>query len=231
MISACFTNYNRTELLFKAIEPFLNDDRISEIVISDDNSDPEIFYQVVSKYFDYKKVRVYRNNHNIDCYRNKHNAVKLATNEWVLLLDSDNIFSIEFIDTIFNQMPWNKTWAYAPEWARPHFNFTQISGIGISKNNINTYLDKGSCETMLNAMNYFVNRDQFLKVWDDSLDPVTSDSLFQNYNWLKDGNTVYVTPGLQYEHQVHSGSHYQQNIKRTPQGFHNSILDKLKRLS
>jgi glycosyltransferase involved in cell wall biosynthesis len=230
-ISACFTNYNRTDLLFKAIKPFLNDDRIDEIVISDDNSDPEMFYIVVREYFGNEKVKIYRNNHNMDCYKNKREAVKLATNEWVLLLDSDNVFDTKFIDTIFSQQPWNNTWAYAPEWARPHFNFTQISGVGISKNNINTYIDKGSCETMLNAMNYFVNRAEFLRVWDGSCDPVTSDSLFQNYNWLRGGNTVYVTPGLQYEHQVHSGSHYQQNVKRTPHGFHNSIVEKLKKLS
>jgi glycosyltransferase involved in cell wall biosynthesis len=231
MITASFTNYNRTDLLFKAIESFLNDIRIDEIVISDDNSDEEIFHTVCWKYNGIEKVKIYRNSKNLDCYRNKREAVKLASHDWVLLLDSDNVFDIKFIDTIFGQMPWNKTWAYAPDFARPYFDFRKISGVAVSRNNINTYLDKGSCSTMLNAMNYFVNRDEFLRVWDGSCDPVTSDSLFQNYNWLKAGNTVYVTPGLQYEHQVHSGSHYQNNVKRTPQGFHNSIIEKLKRLS
>lgn len=230
MISAVFTNFNRTDLLFQAIEPFLNDDRISEIVISDDHSGDDIYQTIVWKYNGIDKVKIYRNERNLDCYRNKRKAVELATSDWVLILDSDNIFSTAFINIIFSQSSWNKTWAYAPEFAKPHFDFTQLRGVAISKNNIRTYLPNGNCSTMLNAMNYFVNREEYLRVWDGILDPVTSDSLFQNYNWLMGGNTIYVTPGLQYEHRVHQGSHYQQNIRRTPSGFHESILNKLRAL-
>lgn len=230
MITACFTNHNRTELLFSAIQPFLTDPRVTEIIISDDHSDEEVYHTIIWKYHGIDKVKIFRNDRNLDCYNNKRKSVDLSTNEWVFILDSDNTFSTQFIDTIFSNKNWNKTWAYAPEWARPHFDFRLISGVGISKNNINTYIDKGSCETMLNAMNYFVNREEFLKIWDGSVDPVTSDSLFHNYNWLKGGNTIYVTPGLQYDHKVHGGSHYQNNVFRTPQGFHYSIVNKLKAL-
>lgn len=230
MISVCFTNHNRTDLLYEAIEPFLADDRISEIVISDDCSKEDIYQSVIWKYNGIDKVKIYRNQSNLDCYRNKRMAVSLASNEWVLLLDSDNIFSPEFIETLLSQQPFNKTWAYAPEWARPHFNFTKLSGTALSKNNISGYLDIGSCSTMLNAMNYLVNKDEYLRVWDGSVDPVTSDSLYQNYNWLKGGNTIYVVHNLQYEHRVHNGSHYQNNVRRTPSGFHDSIIEKLKNM-
>jgi len=229
-MTAAFTNYNRTDLLFEAIAPFLADERITEIVISDDQSSDDVYQTVLWKYNGVDKVKIYRNETNLDCYKNKRQAVSLATNEWVLLLDSDNIFSPEFIETIFSQQPFNKTWAYAPEWARPHFNFRAIAGTGISKNNVASILPNGSCSTMLNAMNYLVNRDEFLRVWDGSVDPVTSDSLFQNYNWLKGGNTIYVVPELQYDHRVHDGSHYQKNVRRTPSGFHDSIIEKLKNM-
>ena len=230
MISVCFTNYNRTGLLFEAVAPFLSDDRISEIIISDDCSTEEVYQTILWQYNTIDKVKVFRNETNLDCYRNKRQAVKLASNEWVMLLDSDNIFSREFTDVLFSQQPWNNSWAYAPEWARPHFDFTRITGTALSKNNISSYLDKGSCSTMLNAMNYLVNREEYLRVFglSGNVDPVTSDSLFQNYNWLKGGNTVYVTPGLQYDHRVHDGSHYQKNVRRTPEGFHDSIIEKLK---
>lgn len=232
MITAAFTNHNRTDILFEAIEPFLADNRISEIVISDDCSNDDNYQTVVWKYNGIDKVKIYRNESNLDCYRNKRQAVKRSTNEWVLILDSDNIFSAQFIEVIFSQGEWMPNWAYAPEFARPHFNFKDLAGTALSKNNIASYLDKGNCSTMLNAMNYFVNRDEFLRTWGISgdQDPVTSDSLFQNYNWLKGGNTIYVTPGLQYEHRVHSGSHYQQNVRRTPSGFHDSIIQKLKNM-
>ena len=228
MISVAFTNHNRTDLLFEAVAPFLIDERVTEIIISDDCSTEDNYHTIVWKYNDIDKVKIFRNETNLDCYRNKRQAVKHATNEWVLLLDSDNIFDSNFIDVIFSQREWNKSWAYTPEFAKPHFDFRDISGVALSSANVFTYLEKGNCSTMLNAMNYFINREEFLRVWDNSVDPVTSDSLFQNYNWLKGGNTVYVTPGLQYEHRVHPGSHYQNNHKRTPSGFHDSIIEKLK---
>lgn len=230
MISVCFTNHNRTDLLFEAINPFLNDDRVSEIVISDDASQEEIYNTVVWKYNGIEKVKIFRNDSNLDCYRNKRQAVKRATNHWVCLLDSDNIFSTAFIDAIFAQREWNESWAYAPEFAKPHFNFLEISGIALSSRNVASYLDKGNCSTMLNAMNFFCSRDEYLRVWDSETDPVTSDSIYQNYNWLKGGNTIYVTPGLQYDHRVHPGSHYQKNVRRTPDGFHDSVINKLKSL-
>ena len=83
---------------------------------------------------------------------------------------------------------------------------------------------------MLNAMNFFINRDEYLKVWDGSINPVTSDSIYFNYCWLNAGNKIYVTPNMQYEHTVHDGSHYQLNNKKTPQGFQQSVLDKLNAL-
>lgn len=229
-ISIAFTTFNRSDLLFEAVAPFLEDVRVAEIVISDDCSREDIYNEIVAKYNDEDKVKIFRNESNLDCYYNKRQAVKRCSNEWVALLDSDNLFGRDFVDAIFSQRPWNHSWAYAPEFAKPHFDFTQLSGVAISRNNVSSVLHVGSCSTMLNAMNYFVNRDEYLRLWDNSTDPVTSDSLFQNYNWIKGGNTVYVTPGLQYQHRIHEGSHYRQNVQRTPDGFHDSLITKLERL-
>ena len=229
-MTVAFTTYNRTDLLYQAVAPFIGDERVREIVIVDDCSNIGIAAEVKAKYQFTSKVNVYINEENLDCYRNKRQAVKRSTSDWVLLLDSDNVFSKEFIDILFSQKPWNNTWAYAPEFARPHFNFTALSGTAISKNNVASILPNGNCATMLNAMNYFVNRDEYLRVWDKSIDPVTSDSLFHNYNWIKGGNTIYVTPGLQYDHRVHDGSHYKHNVRRTPTGLHDELLDKLMKL-
>jgi glycosyltransferase involved in cell wall biosynthesis len=232
MISVAFTNYNRTDLLFEAIEPFLADDRISEIVISDDHSTDDIYQTVLWKYNGVDKVKIFRNDTNIDCYRNKKRAVELCSNEWLLLLDSDNIFSTEFTDHIFSQNwmknPEYRTVIFAPEFARPHFNFRELGGKLIDQTTVSGLLNVGNCSTMLNAMNYFVNRKQYLSVWDDKIDPVTSDSIYQNYRWLNAGNSIYVVQGLQYEHRVHDGSHYQKNVRRTPDGFHEDIMKRLK---
>lgn len=232
MISVCFTTHQRTDLLFEAVEPFLADDRINEIVITDDCSDEGIYNTIVWKYNGIDKVKIFRNENNLDCYRNKRQTVKHAKNDWVLLLDSDNIFSSSYMDRIEDLMigGLKQDVVYQPEWARPHFNFQRYAGQTINKSNVKDYIESEIFQTLLNAMNYFVNREEFLRVWDATLDPHTSDSIFQNYNWLNRGNSIYVVPGLSYEHRIHSGSHYQTNIKKTPQGFHESIVNKLKAL-
>lgn len=230
MISLCLTNYQRTELLYESYRQLINDDRITEIVISDDHSNDEVYNTILWQAKAIPKVKIYRNETNLDCYRNKRQAVKHATNEWVIIGDSDNIFTPNYVDQLFSK-EWEVDTLWQPSFARPHFNFKAYMGHYISKRNVSGYMHDDTFKTMLNAMNYFVNRDEFLRVWDGSIDPVTSDSIFQNYNWLKAGNSIYVCPGLEYEHKVHDGSHYQNNRTRTPNGFHKSIEDKIKQLN
>jgi glycosyltransferase involved in cell wall biosynthesis len=233
MITLCLTNYNRTDLLFESFAQVIDDDRISEIVIVDDHSDMECFTRVSEYCFQIPKVRLYRNEKNLDCYRNKREAVSKASNEWVILFDSDNIMTKAYVDALFTvEQDWiaPNNIIYQPSAARPHFIFTSYSGLIVDKYNVSLHIEESAFSTMLNAMNYCVNRDEFLRVWDGSVDPVTSDSLYQNYNWLKAGNSIYVVPGLEYEHRVHNGSHYQNNVRRTPQGFHDSIIQKFKEL-
>lgn len=237
MITIAITTYNRTTLLFESFAQVINDDRVTEIVISDDNSRDEV-YQAVAKYCkDHIKITLYRNDVNLDCYKNKRQAISLSSNEWVILLDSDNKISKEYIDRVESLIVsgLNPRTIYQPEFARPHFNFEKYSGINITKNNVGKLISDETFQTMLNAANYLVNRDEYLKVWDRTVDPVTSDSIFQAYNWLKSGNSIYVVPGLNYYHRVnnHNGeeqSHYVSNIRNTPHGFHHSIVSKLKEM-
>jgi glycosyltransferase involved in cell wall biosynthesis len=229
MISLCITTYNRTDLLYESFRQVLNDDRISEIVIVDDHSDESIWQTIFWQYNGVPKVKLYRNEKNLDCYRNKREAVSKASNEWVIVWDSDNVMTKEYVDAVYKEK-WLNTLILQPAFAKPNFDFYPFAGNYYSKENASSWDLSGTFQTMLNAMNYFVNRDEYLRVWDGSIDPVTSDSIYQNYNWLKAGNSIYVVPGLEYEHRVHQGSHYQNNVRRTPRGFHEEIVNKLKEL-
>lgn len=232
MISLCLTNFNRTDLLFESFNKVISDPRITEIIIVDDCSNEEIYQTVVWHFNGVEKVKIFRNEKNLDCYRNKREAVSKSSNEWLIILDSDNIINSGYIDRIENLFiaGLNARTIYQPSFARPHFNFSKYEGLLISKSNVSKYVDDTTFQTMLNAMNYFVNRDEYLRVWDGSIDPVTSDSIYQNYRWLDAGNCIYVVPGLEYEHRIHNGSHYQNNVKRTPKNFHNEVITKLKQL-
>lgn len=229
MISLCLTSYQRTDLLYESFRQLITDDRISEIVISDDASSDEVYNTILWQTKSIDKVKVFRNETNLDCYKNKRKAVELAKNEMVIIGDSDNIFTPEYVDKLFSK-EWDTHTLFQPSFAKPHFNFTAYEGHLISKKNVGQFMHDDTFKTMLNAMNYFVNRDEYLRVWDGSVDPVTSDSIFQNYNWLKAGNSIYVCPGLFYDHKVHDQSHYRNNFRRTPYGFHKAIEDKLKAL-
>lgn len=234
-ISLVLTNYNRAKLLFDGIANVVNDDRIDEVVINDDCSRWEVYNSMVWYFKDLPKVKVFRNEQNIDCYRNKAKALELASNDWCILFDSDNIIDTKYIDRIENlwQAGLNDRTAYAPSFAKPHFNFTAFEGTIISKSNISKLIESDKIQTMLNAMNYFVNRNEYLRVFDPSVDPVTSDSIYQNSRWLKLGNSIYVVPDLYYTHRVNDHeseepSHYGKNMRRTPEGFHERILNNLK---
>lgn len=214
-----------------------NDHRVDEIIIVDDCStngsyellkndkifDPSITYRA-------GLVKLYQNSSNQDCYWNKRIAMEHATNEWCILLDSDNIISTDYLDKLFAVEQWNSDTIYTPSFAKPAFDFRAFAGITLTKDNIRHHIDLPGLETCLNACNYFVNREEYLLCFDGSADPVTSDSIFYCYNWLRSGNQIHVVPGLEYEHRIHSGSHYQNNVHKTPIGFHQGILNKLRNL-
>lgn len=229
MISLAITNFNRYELLLEAIDIALYDDRISEIVICDDHSEHEVFSKIAIATVDHKKVKLFRNEKNLGCYHNKKVAVELASNEWVILFDSDNILTKAYIDRVENLIiaGVNSKTLYQPSFAQPHFNFSKYAGLNITKSNAHTYASESTFTTMLNAMNYFVNRDEYLRVWEQREEPWTADSLLQNYNWLNSGNSIYVVPDLVYSHRVHDGSHYKEHHRKTGNLF-NEIVGKLK---
>lgn len=230
-ISVCLTNYNREQLLYESIEQVLDDPRVMEIVISDDASEYGLYCRVVDHYKKYPKVKIYRNEKNLDCYLNKHRAVSLATRRWAILFDSDNILTKEYIDKAeYYRHP---SCIYQPSFAKPHFDFTAFEDLLITKENVAEHMMKRQFQTLLNAANCFFQREAWLKVFDTTIDPVTSDSIYQNYRWLEAGNSIYVVPGLTYEHRVSNhgkeeGSHYVKRHKQTPKGFHESIVNKLK---
>lgn len=231
MISVCIPTYNRTQLLYESFAQVIDDNRVSEIVILDDHSDVRYWDEMRREIpDDNDKIRLYRNHHNLGCYRNKKEAISLARNPWVIPFDSDNIMTKEYVDTIWNLQPmWDPKVLLQPEFAKPHFDFRKYSDEMIWARNVKQFAEDATFCTMLNAMNYFVNRQEYLDTFEDRPEPWTADSLLQNYNWLARGNGIYVTPGLQYDHRVHDGSHYKEHYRKTG-NLHNELVQKLKAL-
>lgn len=214
-ITLAITNFNRYEFLIDSFHQVLEDERISEIVIVDDASDLDIFLKVKSFCDQYPKIKLYHNISNQDCYRNKQIAVSYSSNKNLILLDSDNVIDKSYLDKIFAIDPWDPETIYQPVFAQPHFDFRAYSGITIHKHNVAYYMPLNMFSTALNAMNYFVNRDEYLKVWDGNINPHTADSIYQNYRWLDAGKKILFVDGLIYFHRVHQDSHYKNNQHKT----------------
>lgn len=234
-ISIAIPTFKRTDLLYKSFQHVIDDMRIKEVVIIDDHSPMHIYAELEGFCKGNPKIKLRRNeDKNVDCYINKARAVANCTTEYCILLDSDNEIHTDYIDTIYEQH-WSPERILQPSFASPHFNFKKFNGLLASKRNVSKYAGDSAFTTMLNACNFFVNCERYLEVWDGSVDPVTSDSIYFAYCWLNKGNSIHVVPGLTYLHRVndHNGqepSHYLKHNKRTPPGFHESIVKKLRQL-
>lgn len=213
-ISIVIPTYCRFALLEESFRHVLDDPRVREIIISDDHSRDDSFERILKAFAGHSKVIIHQNQHNVDCYRNKKRAVELATSAWVILLDDDNVIKQDYLDILYRLPQWVPTTIYCPDWAQPHFNYTAFSGVLVTKRNVARLILQPMLKTALNTCNYFIHRESYLKVWNGSVDPITADSLFHAFNWLKSGGSLYITPGLRYFHRIHEGSHFKLNFRR-----------------
>lgn len=229
-ISICIPTFQRVDMTLDSFKEVYDDERVSEIIIVDDASDISVFEELKSICDVLPKVKLYRNLTNQDCYFNKATAIGYASNDRAILLDSDNRIDIDYLDRLYKIKEWEYDAIYTPSFAMPEFDFTAFAGLRITSENVAEYIDRPMFETCLNAANYFVDVYKYLEVFDSNTNPVTSDSIYQCYNWLLDGGKIEIVRGLKYQHLVHSGSHYKNNVSRTPSGFHESILNNLRNM-
>ena len=227
-ISIAIPSFARYEMTLKSFASVMDDERIEEIIISDDASDIDLYYTLKAAVSNMPKVKIFRNKENQDCYKNKCIAASLCKSEFITIFDSDNQLNKEYLDAIYNE-EWDEKTIFAPSFARPTFDYRAFSGLTITKENVNEYFDKPMFSTMLNTMNFFINRKQYLDIWDGEVNPVTADSIYFNYCWLAAGNKIKVVEGMEYEHLVHSGSHYVNNVSRTG-NFYEEVETKIRNI-
>lgn len=229
-VSICCPTYNRYQFTINAFAKVIDDERIDEFILNDDCSTDDSCERLVEYFKGNPKVKVYRNQKNEDCYRNKAISVHKATNEWVCLWDSDNIFDTDYLDALYAIPEWDKNTFYLPEFARIHFDARQWSGLTVTRENMYQYADT-HLATNFNAMNFFINKEQYLKVWNGRVDPHSSDSIFFSYTWVLAGHKILITPNLQYQHTIHTdgSGHFTQNQHKTVE-FHKILMDKIRNL-
>ncbi len=178
---------------------------VKEIIITIDpsNTDQKKFMQSLRSY---RKVKVFVNDKRLFVFRNKINAVSRCTQEWVALIDSDNITPVGYYSA-FNRYRKNKEILYQPAIGYTMINYEEYIGEDINLKWAAKKIDEVKVNMMLNTMNYMFHRRTWLNalkpVIESDYDPLTADSAFINFNCLKAGMVMNIIPGMEYYHTVH----------------------------
>ena len=230
MISLAIPTYNRPEMTLESFAKVLDNPLISEIVIVDDHSEFSNYVKLWNavQALNSDKIFLLRNATNLKPLRNKYEAVKSCGNEWVILLDSDNIIDNEYVNVLGKIGDLDKNTLYCPEklinlrgqtiWDYSEFQYGDYSEVQYDINKIAAVrnVNNGNFQTFLNTGNYFLNRNEYLRVHesnDISKELSINDAMYFSYLWLKAGNNMGIIPGLNYIHRVHKGSWYKNNQK------------------
>lgn len=226
-LSLCITNYNRTTMLLESFAQVIEDSRIDEIIICDDGSNGEttmyltniLLDRIPMFYWNKFKFRVHPRN-NVGMYENKKRAIEYASNDWCILFDSDNILTPAYIDAFeeHNKGATFNSTIYCPEFAKPRFDYRKYSTMDnnckfYDYTQVQKFIGEPMFNCLLNTCNYIVNKNCYLEVWEPYAEAGAADSIYFMYLWLKRGWDIHVVKDMQYEHRVHEGSGFMQDVK------------------
>jgi len=146
--------------------------------------------------------------------------VSKASHKYCILFDSDNVIDVDYLDVVYTQT-WRNHLIFAPDFAKPVFDYTYYSGKHLTKHNVHVLAFKPAFDCLMNTMNFFVHRDSFLTAWQPKKDIKGADSIYFNYLWLSMGGEIYVPHGLQYFHRTthdkeHGSNFVQYGKESTP---------------
>lgn len=212
-ISVAIAHYNRGSRIHLPLRNILADPRVSEVVIMDDASLPEEYEALcrnVNRLDVQKKVRVIRSEINRGAMRTKYACIGQVSNDWVILLDSDNTIFQNYLRTIFQIPQWDPQVTYCPGWAFPYFSFRPLVGPDLTFDRCVELSRQRVLHRvfLMNDGNYFFNRDAYL----ETLRPLggvrndVADVIVANYLWLSAGKRLQVLEGAAYCHRIDPSS-------------------------
>lgn len=226
-LSLCITTYNRYEMTIESFAKVIDDPRIDEIIIMDDNSTDGSCRKLADYFENNPKVNIIQKVINQGMSLNKRDAISHAANEWCIIFDSDNVIAPDYLDAFYaytsnpfgEEKPIDQNAIFCPDFAKPDFDYRAFSASQAPTYGIYDKLDAARCivdsrfNCLMNTCNYIVNRDFYLKTYQHNPEHIASDTIWHNYNHLKAGGKFYVVPDMQYMHRVHAGSGFRKGIE------------------
>lgn len=222
MFSLCIPTIDRFNFLKDSIPRYLNNKLIGEIIICDENGND---YDSISKHFQNEKIKLYVNKEQLGPFLNKLKCCKLASLEWIALIDSDNFADEKYFESAYNFIQsnnCNNNTILSPSFAKPRFDYRNLIGMIYKKNNFRTNRQKefellGSnerSEILMNTGNYILNRHltDNLNIKDNMniiKQSFACDVILMNTMFFQQVDAeLYVVKDMEYDHVVHNGSIY-----------------------
>jgi glycosyltransferase involved in cell wall biosynthesis len=187
------------------IKSIYNIPEIDEIIVSDDCSDD---YKLLQP-FKFPKLKYRTNETNLGAFLNKLEAVKASEQKYSAVLDSDNHFDRNYFKAFINAESWfpEGDVIFCPERIyRPYTS--QI----LWEFEANTMIDFKKWKELPNDFkmlfgnvgNYIVP-ETFKNIdWDTKTNYKSFESLYTATKWLKEGNRMFIVPGMYYFHDTES---------------------------
>lgn len=215
-LSLSITSYNRFDLTINSFKNVINDNRIDDILILDDGSTDGSFENLKEYFKDNKKIRVLSQVITKKSQLNKKDAVELSLNDWVILLDSDNVITSSYLDAIPSILDDNCI--YTASWVKPQFDFRKYQNIVFNRDTIKDYIKIETFPSLLSACmndgNYLCNKNVYLKNFKYNPEILGADVINHLYNHFKNDGVLTVVENLHYDHLVHDGSMFLANVDK-----------------
>lgn len=167
MFTLCIPTMNRYDKYLKnVLDKYISNELIDEIIITDENGDD---IKKINKIFKNDKLKLYKNEKRLGPFLNKLKACKLAKNEWIALIDSDNFADIDYFKTAEKFIKNNnlkKNTILSPCYASSVFRWEHLSKINKPMNKLtfkkfededNKNLKMGKIRHIMNLGNYILN--------------------------------------------------------------------------
>jgi hypothetical protein len=229
MFSLCIATIDRYDnFLNKYLLDYLDNNLINEIVITDENgNDVKKIELNLKGHKNFSKLVMIINDTKLGPFLNKYKACKLAKNEWIVLIDSDNFANIKYFETakeyILKNVNNHKNIILAPSKAKPNFDYSHLNGFiykngDFKKNRIkeNNLKKSNNSQSMIlmNTGNYVLNKYlidnlDLSKELNNISNSSSCDVIYFNTLLFEQLDlNLHVVPNLEYDHVVHNGSIY-----------------------
>lgn len=219
MFSLCIPTIDRYDtFLKKNLLRYINNPLVDEIVISDENgNDNNKIKRDFKSQVDSGKIKLSKNNEVLGPFLNKIKVCKMAKNEWIALIDSDNFADNNYFTVAEKYIKGhklnNKT-IIAPCFAKPNFDYRTLGGKIIKRENVKQLRDNKLFILLMNTGNYIVNKfliDNLQIEKDMELikkSHACDVTLFNTLLYEQLGLEMHVVKDLHYDHAFHSNSIY-----------------------